>query len=124
MPKLVFTTNDLREFQPDLADQFEKEVSDGAADEPADTAMECRILERHAERPQIAVHIEAKDWVVSFSVTTPAAAGELRVATKRAPRPRRPGSPTRASTRPGADRASRCRPPAAASRCRPCPSSR
>jgi hypothetical protein len=63
-------------------------VSDGAADEPADTALECRIVERHAERPQIAVHIEGKDWVVSFSVTTPAAAGELKMATKRALRDR------------------------------------
>jgi len=88
MPKLVFTTNDLREFQPEFAAQLEQEVSDGAADEPADTAMECRILERHAERPQISVHIEAKDWVVSFAVTTPAAAGEMRMATKRALRDR------------------------------------
>jgi hypothetical protein len=99
MPKLVFTTNDLREFQPDLAAQLEKEVSDGAADEPADTAMECRILERHAERPQIAVHIEAKDWVVSFSITTPAAAGELKMATKRALRDRGRRGPYQRSTR-------------------------
>jgi hypothetical protein len=100
MPKLVFTTNDLREFQPDLADQLEKEVSDGAADEPADSAMECRILERHAERPQISVHLEAKDWVVSFSVTTPTAAGELKLATKRALRDRgRRGPYQRATTR-------------------------
>lgn len=90
MPTVVFTTNDLREFQPDLADRLEAEVRDGAADEPADSAMECRILERHAERPQITVHLEGEDWVVSFAVTTPAAAGELRVATKRALRNRSP----------------------------------
>jgi hypothetical protein len=88
MPKLVFTANDLREYQPDLAARLEAEVRDGAADEPADIALECRILERHAERPQIAVHIEAKDWVVSFAVTTPPAAGELRLETKRALRER------------------------------------
>jgi hypothetical protein len=88
MPKLVFTTNDLREFEPELAARLEKEVSDGAADEPADSALECRIVERHAERPQIAVHIESKDWVVSFAVTTPAAAGEMKMATKRALRDR------------------------------------
>jgi hypothetical protein len=99
MPKLVFTTNDLREFQPDLAAQLEKEVSDGAADEPADVAMECRILERHAERPQISVHIEGKDWVVSFAVTTPTAAGELRVATKRALRDRGRRAPYQRATR-------------------------
>ena len=69
MPKLVFTANDLREFEPELAARLEKEVRDGAADEPADSALECRIVERHAERPQISVHIEGKDWVVSFAVT-------------------------------------------------------
>jgi hypothetical protein len=99
MPRLVFTANDLREFQPDLAAQLEKEVTDGAADEPADTAMECRILERHAERPQISVHIEAKDWVVSFAVTTPTAAGELRMATKRALRDRGRRVPYQRGTR-------------------------
>lgn len=88
MPKVVFTTNDLREFQPELAARLEEEVRDGAADEPSDEALECRIVERHAERPQIAVHIEGKDWVVSFAVTTPPVAGELRVETKRALRER------------------------------------
>jgi hypothetical protein len=88
MPKLVFTTNDLREFEPELAARLEKEVRDGAEDEPADSALECRIVERHAERPTIAVHIEGKDWVVSFAVTTPAAAGEMKMATKRALRDR------------------------------------
>ena len=88
MPKVVFTANDLREYQPELAERLEAEVRDGAADEPAETAMECRILERQAERPQIAVHIEGKDWVVSFAVTTPPVAGELRMATKRALRER------------------------------------
>lgn len=99
MPKLVFTTNDLREYQPDLADRLEAEVRDGAADEPADTALECRIVERHAERAQIAVHIEAKDWVVSFAVTQPPAIGELRLETKRALRERGRRVPYRRATR-------------------------
>jgi hypothetical protein len=99
MPKVAFTANDLREFQPELAARLEKEVRDGAADEPADSAMECRILERHAERPQISVHIEGKDWVVSFAVTTPAAAGELRMATRRALRDRGRRVPYQRATR-------------------------
>jgi hypothetical protein len=99
MPKLVFTTNDLREFEPELAARLEKEVSDGAADEPADSALECRIVERHAERSTIAVHIEGKDWVVSFAVTTPAAAGELKMATKRALRDRGRRAPYQRGTR-------------------------
>jgi hypothetical protein len=99
MPKVVFTANDLREFQPDLAARLEKEVRDGVADEPTDSAMECRILERHAERPQITVHIEGRDWVVSFAVTTPAAAGELRMATRRALRDRGRRGPYQRATR-------------------------
>ena len=99
MPKLVFTTNDLREFEPELAARLEKEVRDGAEDEPADSALECRIVERHAERPQIAVHIEGKDWVVSFAVTTPAAAGEMKMATKRALRDRSRRAPYQRGTR-------------------------
>ena len=99
MPKVVFTTNDLREYQPELAARLEAEVRDGAADEPADSALECRIVERQAERPQIAVHIEGKDWVVSFTVTTPAAAGELRMATKVALRDRGRRVPYQRGTR-------------------------
>jgi hypothetical protein len=99
MPTVVFTANDLREFQPELAARLEQEVTDGVADEPADSAMECRILERHNERPQIAVHLEGKDWVVSFTVTSPAAAGELRVATKRALRDRGRRGPYQRATR-------------------------
>ena len=99
MPKVVFTTNDLRESEPDLADRLEAEVVDGAADEPADSALECRILERHAERPQISVQIEGKDWVVSFAVTTPAAAGEMKMATKRALRERGRRAPYTRETR-------------------------
>jgi hypothetical protein len=99
MPKVVFTTNDLREYQPELAARLEEEVRDGAADEPADAALECRIVERRAERAQIAVHIEGKDWVVSFAVTTPPAAGELRLETKRALRERGHRRPYQRATR-------------------------
>jgi hypothetical protein len=99
MPKVVFTTNDLRELQPDLAARLEDEVRDGAADEPADAALECRIVERRAERPKIAVHIEGKDWVVSFAVTAPPAKGELRLETKRALRERGRRIPYQRSTR-------------------------
>ena len=100
MPTVVFTANDLRQFEPDLAARLETEVRDGAADEPAESAMQCRILERPAERPQITVHLEGADWALSFAVTTPAAAGELRVATKRALRELRPrGEDQRAARR-------------------------
>jgi hypothetical protein len=99
MPKVVFTTNDLREMEPELAARLEDEVRDGVADEPADSALECRIIERFSERPQIAVHLEGKDWVVSFAVTTPAAAGELRMATKRALRDRGRRGPYQRATR-------------------------
>jgi hypothetical protein len=99
MPKVVFTTNDLREYQPQLAARLEDEIREGAADEPEDAALECRIVERRAERPQIAVHIEGKDWVVSFAVTTPPAAGELKLETKRALRERGHRRPYQRSTR-------------------------
>ena len=88
MPTVLFTTNELREHQPELAARVEEEIRDGAADEPAETALECRIVERTAERSKITVHIEAKDWVVSFAVTAPPAKGELRLETKRALRER------------------------------------
>ncbi|HUG52327.1 MAG TPA: hypothetical protein VMR21_01945 [Vicinamibacteria bacterium] len=99
MPTVVFTSNDLREHQPELAARLEEEVREGAADEPADAEMECRITERRAERARIAVHIEGRDWVVSFAVTAPPAKGELRLETKRALRERGRRAPYQRGTR-------------------------
>jgi hypothetical protein len=90
MAVITFTANDLREFQPDLAARLETEISEGAAEEPdqAEGPLECRVHERHAERAQVAVTIEGTGWRVSFAVSTPPVAGEVKMETRRALRDR------------------------------------
>src|SRR5258708_6933186 len=51
MPKLVFTANDLREFQPELAARLETAVRDGAADERAARGLAGQGDVRRAEAP-------------------------------------------------------------------------
>ena len=102
MAAVDFIANDLRELQPDLAARLETEVSEGAADEPdqPEGPLECRIHERHVERPQVAVTIEGTGWRVSFSVSAPPVIGEVKMAARRALRDRTRRSPYyRRSTR-------------------------
>jgi hypothetical protein len=87
MAAVAFAANDLREFQPELAARLESEITDGAADE-TDGPLECRITERHAERAQVAVSLEGKGWRVSFAVSSPPVAGEVKMETRRALRDR------------------------------------
>jgi hypothetical protein len=85
---VVFTSNDLRAFQPDLAARIEEEISDGAAASSEEGVLTCRISERSTERAHIAVHLEGQGWIVNFSVSVPPAAGEMRLETKKALRDR------------------------------------
>ena len=102
MADVVFVANDLREFQPELAARLETEVSEGAGDEPdqPEGPLECRIHERHVERAQVAVTIEGAGWRVTFSVSVPPVAGEVKMEARRALRDRTRRTPHyRRSTR-------------------------
>jgi hypothetical protein len=85
---VVFKSNDLRTYQPELAARIEEEISDGASASSEEGVLTCRITERRAERAHIAVHLEGQGWIVTFSVSVPAAAGEMRLETKKALRDR------------------------------------
>ena len=87
-PSVVFTTNELKDHQPELAARAEAEISDGAAASTEEGTLHCRITERRTHRSQIAVHITGEGWIVDFSVSTPPAVGELRLETKKALRDR------------------------------------
>ncbi len=101
MPDVVITANDLRPLQPDLAARVEEEIREAVAQSEETGTLACRIAEKRGERGAlVAVQIEGNEWTVSFSVTSPTAAGEVRAEARRALRDRGRRSPNyRRSTR-------------------------
>lgn len=91
---VAFVVNDLREFQPDLATRIEAEIVEGALSSDDAGALECRVTERDQEgRARIAVSLTGRGWMVSFTVSQPPAAGEVRMETRKALRDRGRRSP-------------------------------
>ena len=92
---VAFVTNDLREFQPDLAARIEAEIVEGAGTSDDSGPLECRVTERDQDgRAHVAVSLAGQGWMVSFTVSQPPAAGEVRMETRRALRDRDRRSPT------------------------------
>jgi hypothetical protein len=87
-PTVVFTANELKTYQPDLAARVEEEISEGAAASSEEGTLHCRITERRAERAHIVVQLEGQGWSVTFTVTVPLAVGEVRLETKKSLRDR------------------------------------
>jgi hypothetical protein len=101
--EVAFVVNDLREFQPELAARVEAEIVEGARTSDDAGALECRVTERDQDgRARIAVSLAGREgWMVSFMVSQPPAAGEVRMETRKALRDRGRRSPSyrRAKTR-------------------------
>jgi hypothetical protein len=86
---VAFVQNELREFQPDLAARVEAEIVEGAGTSDDAGALECRVTERDQDgRTRIAVSLAGEGWMVSFTVSQPPAAGEVRMETRKALRDR------------------------------------
>jgi hypothetical protein len=98
---VAFVINALREFQPELADQIETEIVEGAGTSDDAGPLECRVTERDQDgRTLIVVSLDGQGWAVSFTVSQPPAAGEVRMETRKALRDRGRRSPRyRSSTR-------------------------
>lgn len=93
--KVVFVINALREFQPDLAARIETEIVEGAGTSDDAGPLECRVTERDQDgRTLVAVSLAGQGWMVSFTVSQPPAAGEVRLETRRALRDRGRRSPS------------------------------
>jgi hypothetical protein len=88
MADVVFTSNDLRDYQADLAARLEDEIREAVAESTETGTLQCRITEKRGARPQVVVAIEGNEWAVSFSVTEPTAAGELKAEARKALRDR------------------------------------
>jgi hypothetical protein len=99
--EVAFVINDLREFQPDLAARIEAEIVEGAGTSDDAGPLECRVTERDQDgRARVAVSLAGQGWMVSFTVSQPPAAGEVRMETRKALRDRGRRSPAyRRSTR-------------------------
>ena len=92
---VVFVINALREFQPDLAARVEAEIVEGAGTSDDAGPLECRVTERDQDgRTLVAVSLAGQGWMVSFTVSQPPAAGEVRLETRRALRDRGRRSPS------------------------------
>jgi hypothetical protein len=84
----VFSANDLRDYQPELAARLEEEIREAVAEGTEVGTLQCRITERRAERAMVVVLIEGDQWTVTFSVSAPPAIGEVKSETRRALRDR------------------------------------
>ena len=86
---VAFLVNDLRAFQPDLADRVETEIIEGAGTSDDAGPLECRVTERDQDgRAQVAVSLTGHGWIVSFTVSQPPAKGEVKMETRKALRDR------------------------------------
>jgi len=88
VPEVVFLSNELRTYEPELATRLETEVREGTEDSGENGPLHCRITERRVDRAMISVHLEGQGWNVNFSVSTPPAAGEVKLETRKALRDR------------------------------------
>lgn len=84
----VFSANDLRDYQPELAARLEEEIREAVAEGSEIGTLQCRITEKRAERAMVVVLIEGEQWSVTFSVSAPPVAGEVKSETRRALRDR------------------------------------
>jgi hypothetical protein len=100
--EVAFAVNELREFQPDLAARVEAEIVAGAETSDDAGPLECRVTERDQDgRTLLAVSLAGQGWMVSFTVSQPPAAGEVRMETLKALRDRGRRTPSyRRATRP------------------------
>jgi hypothetical protein len=98
---VTFVVNELREFQPELAARVETEIVEGAGTSEDAGHLECRVTERDQDgRARVAVSLAGQGWTVSFTVSQPPAAGEVKMETRKALRDRGRRSPSyRRSTR-------------------------
>ena len=86
---VTFTVNQLRDLDPDLAGRVEEEIVLGAGTSEDAGRLECRVTERdQGGRTLIAVQLTGQGWVVSFTVTPPFVAGEVKMETRKALRDR------------------------------------
>lgn len=86
---VTFVVNELREFQPDLAARVETEIVEGAGTSDDAGPLECRVTERDQDgRARVAVSLAGQGWTVSFTVSQPPAAGEVKMETRKALRDR------------------------------------
>ena len=91
---VVFLVNELREFQPELAARVEAEIVEGAGTSEDAGRLECRVTERDQDgRALVAVQLAGQGWMVSFTVSTPPVAGEVKMETRKALRDRGRRSP-------------------------------
>lgn len=85
---VVFTANDLRDYQPEVAARLEDEIRDAVGEGTEEGTLECRITEKRAERAMVLVQIDGDAWTVTFSVSAPPVTGEVKSETRRALRDR------------------------------------
>ena len=97
--EVAFVVNELREFQPELAARVEAEIVEGAGTSDDAGPLECRVTERDQNgRTLIVVSLAGQGWTVSFTVSQPSAAGEVRMETRKVLRDRA-AAPTTAAHR-------------------------
>ena len=86
---VTFTVNQLRDLRPELAVLVEEEIVLGAGTSDDAGALECRVTERdQGGRTLIAVQLTGQGWMVTFTVTPPFVAGEVKMETRKALRDR------------------------------------